>query len=310
MKKLFVKGIIFLALIILTDILVGLVGKFIMQKLNEGNYSGKVAMECYNINYAKPDIAIIGSSPTLTGCIPKILKDSIFEEVGREYDVRNVSCYVQGMPYYVAELKSLIKRKTPKVIILDIDPSHLSVFEDNLNVLRSFAISNGEIKSLMMSRADNIDRLLLHSNAYCLNTDFFSLLYGFTTSKGGDGYCPNFNQLKVVPRGSVNKSFVDSTNQALFNEFIRMARDHNVHVIIVTSPSCINYSKDCDTYREIIDVCKKNNIMYYDFIHDSISYCDDLFADDTHLNDEGAHVFTSLLYSRIKSELLEVLKSK
>lgn len=307
MKRFIIKLVIFCVFIIGLDFAVGAFGKTVMKILGEGNYSGKVSMMNYNINYAAPEIAILGSSSALSAYIPSIIQDSLRLDVGRVIDIRNVSCYVQGLPYFKAELKTLIGRQKPEMVVLDMTPHYLSNFQDIIGVLRPYYHTNAEIKKMFDSRISRWERIKMQSNMYCLNSTIASLLASFKNPKGCDGYWPNYDHLRTIPHSLKTEEEVDSTNLDIFKDIIRISKDENIHLIVSYSPTNVKYTEGCETYSVLREVCESNEIPFFDFTADHTFDNDELFADGDHLRDPGAKVFTSYFYSSVKEELIQTI---
>lgn len=304
MKKLIIKTVIFIVAFFLFDALIGWGSYFMLGKLGEQNKYGKASMTCNNILTATPDVAIIGSSPALTAYIPHIIEDSIFCYTNSPYKVRNASCFVQGMPYFLTETKILTKRKKPDIIILDLTPHSLSDFNDVVSILYPYYHYDSDIRNMIDEKVGFWERLKLQSNLYCLNTTIAELFYGFLRGGNAEGYWAEYNELPEFKPEIIESSKVDSCNLALFKELISYTRENEIHLIVVTSPSSKYYDDSCETKKTIIQLCESNNIPYYDYTANKLFEDGKYFTDDSHLNDRGASLFSSRLSSDIKNELV------
>jgi hypothetical protein len=82
----------------------------------------------------------------------------------------------------------------------------------------------------------------------------------------------------------------------LFERFIEECQDKGIQLIFVYSPEFIEGQEYTKNRKDIIDIfikySKKYNITYLDYSKDSISYEKRYFYNATHLNADGALIFS------------------
>jgi len=309
MKKFIIKAILFVIILGIVDIAIGYIGGVMVMALGEQNRGGKAAMTCHNIVSAEPDVAIIGSSPALTAYIPHIIKDSIKCYTGSDYKVRNASCFVQGMPYFWAETKILTSRKKTKIIILDLVPQTLSDFKDNVNILFPYYHYDDEIKEMIDSKVDSYEKVKLQSKAYCLNTSIADFMYGIIRGENAEGYWAEYGKLSEFKHEHIASSKIDSINLSLFKNIINFTKANGIKLIIVTSPSSIYYDNSCETRTTLAELCENDGIQYLDYTGNLIFEDPSLFTDESHLNDDGARIFSSHISHELKGEFITSLRN-
>jgi hypothetical protein len=91
----------------------------------------------------------------------------------------------------------------------------------------------------------------------------------------------------------------------LFDQFIQECKQNNIEVLLVYTPEYIEGQNFVANRKEIFDtfyeISNKNKITFYDYSHNSISYNKTLFYNASHLNQEGAKVFSQRLANDLKN---------
>ncbi|MBQ7221106.1 MAG: SGNH/GDSL hydrolase family protein [Synergistaceae bacterium] len=110
----------------------------------------------------------------------------------------------------------------------------------------------------------------------------------------------------VAPSGQ--RIYKHDAHKAVY-DMINMCRERNCRPILVTTPYARDYidfvrENDpkffADFYNAISEVVKNTGVEYYDYSHDE-RYTDDyaVFADNDHMNREGARLFTNTLLREV-----------
>ncbi len=297
--------------IVFVDYLVGIGASVLLQELGKNNYSGEAAMTNYNLNVVEPDVVIIGSSTAMCHYVPSLLHDSLLQYTGKDLFVHNAGVSFQRMPYNYCELKSLVSRKAPRVAIVDMFPDCLGgeSLKAALSPLHPYTRINPFVKEIMDANETERTKLLLHSNLYCYNGEIVKLLASFRNPIGCDGYYPKKVSLTKMPKvGTIHDT--DSLNSTAVKEFeglIKCAKENNVVLIVTMSPYLAGGTDtSSESYQAISGICKQNNIPLLDYSDDMRFQDFHLFFDQRHMNDQGAHYYTSILFEDIKKYLKEL----
>ena len=265
----------------------------------------------YVMNTAKPDVLIFGSSRASYHYNTKVLQDSLKISV---YNAGRDLSYIQ---YHYALLQGVLKRYSPKLIVLDTRPNEFQKFEngenyDRLNVLLPYYDTHPEIREVVELRSP-YEKVKLLSKIYPYNSLILSELVEllpiarYKKDDSENGYIVkngNFNS----PRGPYTvDDEVDPVAALYYKKFVQVCKAKNIKLVIAYSPMYQNI--DTLRNRNLLfakQVCKENNLPLIDYLYDPQFNTPQYFYDKLHLNGAG-----STLYSqRIVRRLREVLNSK
>ncbi|MCW3786637.1 hypothetical protein [Plebeiibacterium sediminum] len=301
MKKYFKIIIISFFILALCDYLIGKGLNFYYLK----NTSGLLYRTTYSLDSTKADILIFGSSRANHHYNVKIIEDST-----------NLSAYNTGSDghyifYQTAVLKSVLKRYTPKKIILDFN----GTFEfsqqdyDALSCLLPYYRTHNELKDLIELKSP-FEKYKLFSKIYPFNSLLTTIIIGNleinkfrSVNKGAyKGFVPLTNtweyNINIIDKPE--KYNIDKHKYNAFNDFIKLCNEKNIPLTIIYSPVYFKYNKDysIDICSEI---CRKNNVTFLDYSKDTDFLNNKkLFADTYHLNKSGAQLFTQKILQFIK----------
>ena len=303
--KVFVGIVILLSILVIVDVLVGWIGQKYAQWLGKTPRHGDAALVNYNINVAKPDVAIIGSSTAMCHYLPCIIHDSLLTYIGKDYEVFNLSVSNQRLSYDYYELKCLLGRTIPEFVIVDVWASFISTGNPSYSfeAFRPYAKTNSIIKEMLRKHGEY--GIMYQSNMYCYNTELVKLLMSAFKKEGADGFYNNTVEMPVV------KKYTDRDTTALlplsveeFDGIISLAKDKKLNLIVVLSPTLNASDTMSASYNYMKNKCEENDILFLDYSNDESYYQSHLFRDKTHLNYYGAEVFSQNLMRDLKGYLL------
>jgi hypothetical protein len=296
---LFFKVGVFLMLAFFFDFILGsFLSKFYFKQTSGWEYRTK-----YSIEDTKADILVFGASRAQQQYNPLFFEERLHQtcyNVGRD-----------GQPifYYYAVLKSIVKRYTPKMIILDIENEVFKEDQssyDRISVLLPFYKNHPELHSIIEQKGP-FEKFKLQSYVYPYNSMLFKIAIGnteFNKKRNIDinGYVPLTRVLDEQIRNvDLSKKYViDSIKINLYQSFINECLRANIKLYIVCSPYFFN-SIGSDTSMQLAtEIAKRNNIDYFDFSKDKLFLNNSKFFDDTvHVNVEGSKIFTNKLIDSI-----------
>jgi hypothetical protein len=294
-KKFFIKLFIFLAIVVVLDIAIGATLRHYYFKQE----SGVQYRTTYSMEQTKADVLIFGSSRATHHYVPDIFEKRL-----------NMSYYNVGRDgnfifYHYAVLKSVLKRYTPKIIILDISGGEFSVSQDSydrLSALLPYYKEHPEIRPIVELKSD-YEKVKLVSSIYPYNSSLITIALGnvsFNKKRNDDteGYLPlkkNWN-LPLEDLGMLPNYDLDSVKMKAFDSFITDCKAANIELYVVCSPQ---YRKAQNTDYSVLNakqMAEKHNVPFRDF-YDDTSFINHvrLFADAAHLNDSGARVFSNIM---------------
>jgi hypothetical protein len=265
------------------------------------------------INHAlqqRPDILLLGSSRMKHHANSAILQ----EELGAS--VYNAG--VNGHDFLYAMMLSDLRDRAgihPQVVVLHVDRRSFAYDESELAKAKVFSyyIDRSPLVREVLMANGPFERIKYLSRSYRANGKVFPILFNVLHSRSSD--IAGFEPLK----GRMATALADVTPAAapwdfkleIFNKFIARCRADHTKVFLVNSPRFpadprekFEYNK----WNEQLAIFLENYpdvtlIEINSYTHPEIFERAELYKDSSHLNAEGADVFTRLLAAQLKSRL-------
>jgi hypothetical protein len=294
----FFRFLIFLVLVGLLDFVCGKVLQFLYYKQKSG-YDYRTS---YAIDSANQPGLIFGSSRASHHYVTNILADSFgmaFYNVGRDG---------QSILYDYAILKAILKRYTPKLVLLDYQDEELFYFPDSyerLSCLLPYAKTHPEINHSVQMRS-GYEKLKMISQVYPYNSLFFSILGGISSGAKGrveeeNGYLPldhPFHSLNADQNKFLSMREPDSNKIKTFDAFIGLCKQKGIELYVVMSPYFdpvnVKFTKLINERIRLTGVPHFNYSRFPGIVGNV-----DYFSDEKHLNRKGSEIFSRDLISRI-----------
>lgn len=300
-----VKMLIFIFILCTFDFLIGNVLEHFYFKQE----SGLQYRTTYSIEKTSADILAFGASRA-----NHHYHTQVFEKNMPGYSCYNAGRDGNSIFYHYAVLKTILKRYTPKIVILDFELASLAKNNesyDRLSSLLPYYRSHPEIQSIVNLKS-KYERYKLYSRIYPFNSSLFTIAIGNaeinkTRANDINGYVP-LNSVWQEPIGydtnTVVKSLLDSNKISCYENFIRDCKNRGVNVYIVVSPYFIKFKNSDYSVVKGREIAKKYAANFWDYSADAVFTSNRLlFADLVHLNDNGARVYSKLVVQKIlKSE--------
>lgn len=306
----FKKLLLFIVIIFAVDWVLG----FGLDKLYFSLQKGQFAQTTYALDKASPDILVFGSSRAQHHYSSEILSTHF------GYSIYNAGRDGQFLPYYCAVQDVILQRKTPKIIILDVNIWELGPNEQKYIKLAQLLpyVAEHPVLRKYTAEISTFENLKLISKTYPYNSTLLISLYDhlFTNTEPEDdrGYFPlvgevkkeMFNKYKTEKKTYDEKRetqtiIIDQKAVAYYHQFLQKTKDLNIKTYVVISPTVL---KEPNTEEKSLleSIAKKySNVKFLDYSIDS-DYNNhyQLFADEFHLNDKGANKFSQELAELIK----------
>jgi hypothetical protein len=266
--------------------------------------SGPDFVTTYSIEKANAAIIIFGSSRANHHYHPGIFEEQL-----------KLSCHNAGRDgfdilYNYAILKAVLSRYKPEIVILDLNTEEFRKIQgsyDKLSALLPYYKSHPEIRGIVDLKS-KIEKIKTLSHVYPFNSTLSYIILGnteFNRKRRNEinGYVPlmktcsdSFNNFYVS-----NDYALDSKKVEIFEEFIKDCIDAKIKLYIINSPYFDRYQNSDKSIDIGQNIAKKYNVPFYDFLNDTafINHRD-LFYDGSHLNNEGATIFTIEIIEKIK----------
>lgn len=301
-KRFFFNLTVFFAFIVVSDFLIGnLLSHFYFRKQRDYNYRAT-----YAIDSTKAELLIFGSSRAIHHYQPGVFEKRL-----------GLTCYNVGRDgefifYQYAILKSILKKYSPKIIILDFSPGDFSKNKesyDRLSYLLPYYKSHPEMRSIIELRSP-LEKLKLLSYIYPYNSSILNIIsqnaiLSPEKKEDNNGYLPLTREWgdSIETDNALIKYETDSTIINVYTSYILDCINSNVKLYIICSPYFRKATNIDYSVKLAQQIAKKYNVEFFDFLQDStfINHSK-LFDDPAHLNNLGAKLYSIKVADSIFSE--------
>lgn len=299
----FLRGIVFLFILIIIDLILGNV----LYKLFLKEKTGEYAIANYVVYKAQENILILGSSRASHHYNSKIISDSL-----------GMSCYNggrdgQGIGYYAAILTLSLEKHIPKVLILDINNRDLdadSEKKDNLACLLPYLKTSSAVKPFIVQKSP-FELTKASIQTYRYNGQIFSMiqhtLFSKFSSQDFAGYKPLSQKMDSSQKPKIARlvqvESIDKDNLQSLDTIISLCKKNNISLFVFVSP---RYSLDPTTQsvKMIKQICNSRQIQFGDYSKNDTLFNARYFSDASHLNQQGADLYSSKVAAIIKRKVL------
>ena len=294
--------LIAIAMLVAVDITVGKVSDRLMDKLPD--FSGDLAKDNYRLHRVETDVVILGSSRACYHFVSQQLADSIDAYMGKHYSLYNAGIAAKRANSNSLAAEMLISRYRPQLVIYDIFENALC--DPRVNDLE-FSAPFYWKDTIVRRYLDGLglkERLFMKSSLYRYNSKLFrTVITIFSPESPNDGYEPLRGARMEIPEfdeetaGAKQSREMDEYTLNNFETVLRKYSSENIPLVIVCSP----YYRPKGNQKRLAAICEQYGIPFFDF--SNVPYFNDhpeLFYDTQHLNDDGAHVFTAMLFEQLK----------
>ncbi len=251
------------------------------------------------------DVMVFGSSRAFHHYNPTIIQ----AETKQSF----YNCGFDGQFLYFNSnlIKAVVQRHKPKTIIFELMMADFQFQQksvDRLGAFYPYLDYHPELKNIPQMKGP-FENIKLYSWIYPYNSNGLTLLFGIKENKkkadingfipleGSEGKSPmvfNPNKTKIQE----NNIFIQS-----FESIISLCKAENIRLVVVVSPYYFKFTERPKTLELAEEILKKHNTEFYDFSNDTSFFNHpDLFADEEHLNKQGAIKFSQLISSIVNSK--------
>lgn len=295
MKKIIVFVGIILAIVVGADLLISAVSKDAILNVKDVGVNQTNTVQA--LFKRKADLLILGPSTANHHFDCQILKDSL-----------GMTCYNAGRDgqniiYNAMVLDAFLTRCMPKMVVVDVGGSSLS--EEWMDRLNDFNCYYGILKpvdDILDSIGTPIDKIKRLSGIYRYNKSWEWLLNARIAKEVADldGYRPmpvnadtQFSAVKQQGKFQINQKCLH-----YLNHIVQTCKKNKIRLILTKSPSLI--INQGNFVPEVKAFSFKKGLEFMDWNGDT-AYTNhpELFYDMTHLNQEGAKVFTREFLKRL-----------
>ena len=291
MKKLLINIVLFFVFVAIVDCLFGFAVDDMFSKAKDG----EKAKLYYLVNEMNEDVVIMGSSRAYRHYNPKILEDSL------SMRVYNAGCSSMGIICNYGFYKAMVKNHKPKLIVYelyktDFEKDDYTVYLDNLRTFRK----DKDIKEYVAGFDEN-DKYKMLSSLYCYNTKWVYIVQENIrpSAKLDRGYQPYKGVIKSEPSNEHHDDLiVDNLKIDLLKNYIIECKKDGIELVFIISPL---YNGKCSWLDQAKLIADEYDVSLFDYSSDnSFVYKKELFADQVHLNEDGANLFTQRVAVELK----------
>jgi hypothetical protein len=301
-KKFILKFFVFIAVLFALDYSCGYVLEYFFYKQK----TGPDYQITNTISAANQDVMIFGNSRAQAHYNDSIISKEL-----------SLSCSNAGLTggysifFPSFEIAQVLKRHHPKVIVYEMSPFTLGYWQgdyDRLSVLTPYINKFPDSKELVLMKGNN-EQLKILSKTYQFNSRIHQIvLYTLFDKrfKGVKGFIP-IKGLTFDVNNCEDNPFsqyigVDKKKVKMLQNTIDLCKMENVKLIFVNSPFYhSNQIVQSKAYTKTMSILKENNCNYIDMSNDSIFMSKtDLFANQLHLNTQGANLFSQKIAKKLK----------
>lgn len=304
-KRFLIACAIVLSSLFVIDRGVGVVCNYALSHIE--NTTSELGRTNYVLNQLNDkDIIFFGSSRAQYHYVPEVFENLI----KAHYHTDSKSVYNAGfsghfVSFNICCVESVVRRYTPKLILLEISSEELYIdfftgravtqlmpYSSSCPVAREYIDSKG-LKAKIQTRI----------NTFVFNGKFLQIIKAFLTGKTiNDGYVPLHETMQHIPEAEFEEEAqLDYDVIEELHVLLSHIAAENINCVIVSSPKYRVH----DDRTVLADICAQHNIPYINmFENDYFNNHPELFKDQHHLNDDGARLYTSLLFEELVSRNL------
>lgn len=283
-------------LFVLDKVVVRIEDKLYSTKDNKLNYAA--------YNNDNTEIVILGSSRASHHYVPSILTDSL------GMSCVNLGMDGKGILYNYALFNMLVQYNSPRIIIyefggFDWEDKGDTTYATNEHLAPLFGRSDS-IDTLINRVGQNYARILSLLNTYKYNGRIHNVLINTHHMANHNGYSPLYGERKVIESNEPNnKNWIEQTpihpdKIYYLKRLIRECKEQNILLVFAMSPTMGAIST---TNMKILSEICGDQIPIWDYRQQLNQ--NELFKDDSHMNDTGARVYTSQIAVELKRVIAE-----
>lgn len=304
MKKILIKGLLFVALFFIVDRVSGYIFYFLEHKALQHSPNGMITE--YTMEEVDSDVIIMGASDALHSYVSSIIEDSL--------EMSTYNCGKDGMRFYYqnAMVNGILDRYSPKLIIWSVSPVFLSApsqeDRDAISDLNPWYRTNEFCRNAILMKSE-FEYIKMMSYLYAFNSRLYAYLYKCVMpdySYQPGGYAPVYGNLpdsKMEVRDYYDEDGLDEKSSKVLLSTLKRCRDAGTDVAFVLTPRYESGEyESISQYTELIDICEEYDAeIITDLFRDKDLLKPCYFKDAAHVNHDGAVLFTEKLVEEIKA---------
>ena len=247
------------------------------------------------------NVVIMGSSRAHHHYVPLVFEEEL------KMTAHNAGVDGNGIVLATGLYELMSNRYTPKIIVYDVSLG-FDIYmnpKDGNNIryvgwLRPYFFDK-QVQQLL-ARVDPSERYKNISYMFRYNSKIMDLLKDqvVISDYTVDGFAPLKGLMKenIIHTDDMEFSQIDTLKIKLMEEFIARISSSDTRLIMIASP--LYGVKSSEVFKPIKDICQRYGVDFMDYYASPEFQKKQFFNDQSHLNEEGAKVFSKALASKLQ----------
>lgn len=292
MKSFVLKLIAVVGLLIIIDYSVGLVCSALLRSWPDDGSPLSIDNNCFN--QVEPELLLMGASQVQHDYNSEIFANILGLDT---YNAgQNGIDVIQNYMYF----KAICDRKMPRIVVFDIYPAYLDgSMKYRLRNINMWYRLAPPVTTYFDNNANWKEKMKLQSGLMVYNGFPAHIVRAFLRKENViNGFVPLYGSYKGG-MAEENSFVVEGDELEYLNKIVAVCKDNDIHLYFTQAP---NYIPNNQYKKWLCDYCKENNIQLISHVDDTVFLNKpELFVDNSHLNAEGANVFSEKLASEIRN---------
>ena len=222
---------------------------------------------------------------------------------GGTYSLYNGGIDGRYVNYNCCTAESIMERYSPRMIIFEVSESELTGTDvlSEMDLIFPLYTTNRYVKQYVDALGWK-QKIKCASNLYRYNDIMLRIASSFFASADSTGYEPLYKEMTVIPEFHAEASTHDLNDYSTNNlsRVMEKAQEKGIQMIVVSSPRF----RPSNDNRRLADLCAKYEVPYIDLYNlELFNSHPEYFQDQGHINDKGAHIYTSIFFEHLKPYL-------
>lgn len=302
--RFYVSVCVVMAFVVVADTAVGKVFDWMVPQISNQGDTGKTY---YSLNDVNTPVVIVGSSRAAHHYVTQMIEDSLHLPA---YNVARDGCFFS---YNCCVVNSILDRYTPQLIIWENGTEYLyENVDDPLESLYPYYGHNAWVEKTIKEELPFTEYARLSSSIYRYNSIVHRVLSRYNgrhsfVDETIKGYLPLKPKplrkaLSLAPETN-SSGQLSCTKVERFRQTLARAKDKGVRLVVVDSPKFKKREMNSLSAIKMQEICRQYGAAYID--NSQLPYFlehPELFNDATHMNDDGAKIYTQLFIEQIQTK--------
>ena len=283
------------------------IGKALDWMVPQISNQGDTGKTYYSLNDVNTPVVIVGSSRAAHHYVTQMIEDSLRLPA---YNVARDGCFFS---YNCCVVNSILDRYAPQLIVWENGTEYLyEEVDDPLESLYPYYGHNAWVERAIKEELPCTEYARLNSNIYRYNSIVHRVMSRYRghnsfvdeTIKGYMPLAPKHLRRALSLENEIAYSgLLSNTKVERFKQTLARAKDKGVRVVVVDSPKFNKRKKNSLSAIKMQRICRQYGATFID--NSQLPYFlehPELFNDATHMNDDGAKIYTQLFIEQIQTK--------